>query len=77
MKLCNTKIGLHRAQLPRFVFKKHAQLLQAGSVGIQRDMKRGQSLSTSNLLPFNSLKIKLIDTNSSGESRSRLELVTL
>lgn len=33
MKLGDTEVGLHRAQLPCFIFKKHSQLLQASPAG--------------------------------------------
>lgn len=41
VELGNTEVGLHRAQLPGFIFKKHPQLLQASSARVQREMTRG------------------------------------
>ncbi len=63
VKLGNTEVGLHRAQLPCFIFKKHSQLLQASSAGVQGEMTRGWLLSTEDPLPFNSLKKKWAGKN--------------
>lgn len=74
VELGNTEVGLHRAQLPGFIFKEHSQLLQASSAGVQREMTRGWLLSNEDSLPFNLLKMKWAGKNSSRKSRSAEEV---
>lgn len=64
VKLGNIEVVLHRAQLPCFIFKKHSQLLQAGSAGVQGEMTRDLLLSTEDPLPSNLLKKKWAGKNS-------------
>lgn len=75
VELGNTEVGLHRAQLPGFIFKEHSQLLQASSAGVQREMTRGWLVSNEDPLPFNLLKMKWAGKN--GSRKSRLEVVSV
>lgn len=77
VKLGNTEVGLHRAQLPCFIFKKHSQLLQASSAGVQREMTRGWLLSTEDPLPFNSLKKKWAGKNGRSVKKVRASHATM